>query len=271
MTGQDHSLEFTLKEDLDLATEPNFHIPYLAGEFDGNRHRISNLSLNRAFIPELGLFGSVAHGAKITQADVENVDIFTDSGYIRGLAGHNLGATVSKSYSTGRVSGGWIVGGLVDESWGTADNPHSGASVISGGRSGGLIGWNNGGTVRDSYSISSVTGHWDEFSGLVGRNNGPVSESCSTGSVSGNSSVGGLVRINVAKGVISRSFYDRETSGMEVSDHRRGNTTTETQDIATLSGAGWNMIAVANSSAHNLSYTQNIVDGETYPFLSWQP
>jgi hypothetical protein len=41
------------------------------------------------------------------------------------------------------------------------------------------------------------------------------------------------------------------------------------QDIATFSGAGWNIIAVALNQT-NPTYIWNIVDHETYPFLSWQ-
>ncbi len=43
------------------------------------------------------------------------------------------------------------------------------------------------------------------------------------------------------------------------------------QNIATFSAAGWNIIAVANPGTRNPSYIWNIVDGQTYPFLSWQP
>jgi hypothetical protein len=43
------------------------------------------------------------------------------------------------------------------------------------------------------------------------------------------------------------------------------------QDIATFSGAAWDITAVANPSTRNSSYIWNIVDDETYPFLSWQP
>ena len=43
-------------------------------------------------------------------------------------------------------------------------------------------------------------------------------------------------------------------------------TTAEMQNIATF--AGWSIIAVASSET-NPAYTWNIVDGETYPFLSW--
>ena len=73
--GQDGSLKFRLKNDLDLGGEPNFYIPYLAGEFDGNGHKISNLSLNIDFISEVGLFGYLASGGTVTGVSVENVNI----------------------------------------------------------------------------------------------------------------------------------------------------------------------------------------------------
>jgi hypothetical protein len=42
------------------------------------------------------------------------------------------------------------------------------------------------------------------------------------------------------------------------------------RDITTFSGAGWDIIAVANSDTRNSSYVWNIVSGTTYPFLSWE-
>jgi hypothetical protein len=41
------------------------------------------------------------------------------------------------------------------------------------------------------------------------------------------------------------------------------------RSIVTFSSAGWNIIAVANPGVRNPSCIWNIVDGETYPFLSW--
>jgi len=43
------------------------------------------------------------------------------------------------------------------------------------------------------------------------------------------------------------------------------------KNIATFSGVTWNITAVVNPGARNSSYIWNIVDGVTYPFLSWQP
>jgi hypothetical protein len=86
--------------------------------------------------------------------------------------------------------------------------------------------------------------------------------------VSGNVDVGGLVGWNDA--TVSTSFWDTETSGQATSDGGTGKTTAEMQDTATFSGAGWDIIAVALDETND-AYTWNIVDDETYPFLSWQP
>ena len=69
---------------------------------------------------------------------------------------------------------------------------------------------------------------------------------------------------------VSNSFWDTESSGQATSDGGIGMNTTEMKDIATFSGAGWNIITVANTSIRNLAYIWNIVDDETYPFLSWE-
>jgi hypothetical protein len=96
-----------------------------------------------------------------------------------------------------------------------------------------------------------------------------VSNSYSTGSATGNSSVGGLVGDN--SGTVSGSFWNVETSGQSTSAGGTGKTTAEMKNIATFSGAAWNIIAVANPGARNPAYIWNIVTGQSYPFLSWQP
>jgi hypothetical protein len=132
---------------------------------------------------------------------------------------------------------------------------------------GGLVGENSYGTVSDSYSTGSVTGNYT-VGGLVGSNyQATVSNSYSTGSVSGNNTIGGLVGDN--SGSISSSFWDTETSGQPTSDGGMGKTTLEMHDIATFSGAGWEISAVP-AGATNPAYTWNIVNDETYPFLTWQ-
>jgi hypothetical protein len=88
--------------------------------------------------------------------------------------------------------------------------------------------------------------------------------------VSGNSSVGGLVGYSGCCGTVINSFWDTETSGQATSAGGTGKNTTEMQNIDTFSGAAWDIIAVALNQI-NPAYIWNIVDNETYPFLSWEP
>jgi hypothetical protein len=97
---------------------------------------------------------------------------------------------------------------------------------------------------------------------------GSVSNSYSTGSVTGSTQVGGLVGYN--KGTVNNSLWDIETSGQTTSDGGTGKTTAEMKSITTFSGAGWNIIVVADPGTRDPAYMWNIVDGATYPFLSWQ-
>jgi len=240
--GQDSSLKFRLKNDLNLATQANFYIPYLAGEFDGNGHKIRNLNFNLGFISQVGLFGYLASGGKVSKVGVENVNVDGNQ-QVGGLVGGSVG-TVSNSYSTGSVAGGSEVGGLV--------------------------GWNHVGTVSNSYSSGSVTGN-GHVGGLVGWNYGSpgatVSYSYSTGKVTGDGCVGGLVGENHA--TVSNSFWDTETSGQATSEGGTSKTTAEMKSIATFTVAGWNIIVVAPGET-NPTYNWNIVDDVTYPFLSWE-
>jgi hypothetical protein len=72
-------------------------------------------------------------------------------------------------------------------------------------------------------------------------------------------------------GAVLNSFWDTQTSGQATSKGGTGKTTAQMQDITTFLGASWDIIAVADHVTRNLSYIWNIVDDETYPFLSWQP
>ena len=194
---------------------------------------------------------------------------------VGGLVGCNAGGSVGNSHSSGSVTGNDCVGGLAGGNYdGSVSNSYSTANVTGYSSVGGLVGENMLDDVSDSYSTGSVTGY-SSVGGLVGENKwrGTVSDSYSTGSVTGNSSVGGLVGWNEAmnEAIVSNSFWDIETSGQATSDGGTGKTTAEMQDIATFSGAEWNITAVGGLGERIPSYIWNIVNGQTYPFLSWEP
>jgi hypothetical protein len=351
--GQNATLAFRLNGDLDLSDEPGLYIPFLAGEFDGDGHKISNLSLNLDFVCDVGLFGCLGTGGNVTDLTAQDVNITGDE-YVGGLVGFSMG-TVLNSSSTGCVTGHGFVGGLVGCNWysstvsgsqfagtvtgenilggvagqnmgsvngsystgnvngisdqvgglvghnaGIVSNSHAIASVVSDNNVGGLVGENGGeatvsncyssgdvtaytscvgglvgasyNIVSNSYSTASVTGT-SEVGGLVGVNGGGegvVTNSYSTGSVTGGSLTGGLVGDNAGTSIVSHSFWNIQTSGQATSDGGIGKTSAQMKNISTFSGAGWGIAAVADSGTRNIAHIWNIVDGVTYPFLSWQ-
>ena len=283
------------------AWDPYDYHRYLefTGTFDGHGYEIRDLFINRPDEYAVGLFGVVDEGGVIKDVGVVNVAV-TGERTVGGLVASN-GGSVSNCYSGGSVRGSFGVGGLVGGNWGTVSNSYSDVSVACDHLEvGGLVG-GNWGSINNSYSAGSVGGGSGEISGkvggLVGLNEGIVNNSYSTGSVTGNEWVGGLVGKNQQGGAInnsyscgsvsgishagglvgytyggatvSNSFWDIETSGQAASDGGTGKTTAQVQDINTFVEAEWDMIAVDKGETNHAN-TWNIVDGQTYPFLSWQ-
>jgi len=240
-----------------------------SGTFDGQGYEIHDLFINRPDEDCVALFSVVDPGGRIEDIGLVNVTV-TGRGMVGGLVGVGYsGGTVTGSYSIGSVTGTDMVGGLVGVIWeGTVSNSYSTCSVSGGNGygTGGVVGQNNGGTVSNCYATGSVTGGV-RVGGLVGDSSGPLSNSYSTGTVTGEYFVGGLVGEN-GEGTVSNSFWDIQTSGQAASRVGTGKTTAEMKDITTFSGAGWNITAVALGQT-NSAYIWNILDGLTYPFLSW--
>jgi len=264
------------------------------GSFDGQGYEIKDLFIIRPDESHVGLFGEVGQEGLTKDIGVVNVTV-TGHNYVGGLVGHSDG-TLSNSYSTGSVNGTEHIGGLVGHNDGIVNNSYSSGSVTGDSRVGGLVGWNQA-TLSNSYSSCSVTGN-SSVGGLVGDNwyyEGTVGNSYSTGRVTGGRWVGGLVGVNYYGSVthsystgrvtgsmqvgglvgyntdtVSNSFWDTQSSGQATSDGGTGKSNAEMKEIATFSGAAWDICAVTPGQT-NPTYIWNIVDGETYPFLSWEP
>jgi hypothetical protein len=219
-----------------------------------------------------GLVGGNGYSGPGTVSNSYSTGSVTGEDDVGGLVGANWPeGSVSDCYATGNVDGEREVGGLVGGNAGTVSDSYSTGNVTAVDTVGGLVGGNLiDGNVSNSYSTGNVTGE-SYVGGLVGLNEeGTVRNSYSTGSVAGNSTVGGLVGWN-EEGALNNSFWDTETSGQPTSAGGPGKTTAQMKNIATFSEAGWNITAVANAGIRNPAYIWNIVDGVTYPFLSWQP
>jgi len=234
----------------------------LVGHNSGN---VSN-SYSTGRVIGYGSVGGLVGWNRGTVTDSYSSGSVTGNKWVGGLVGWNEG-TVTDSYSSGSVTGNTHVGGLVGWNDDTVSNSYSTGSVTGNTHVGGLVGRNED-TLSNSYSTGSVTGN-THVGGLVGKNEGPVSNSYSTGRVTGNRHVGGLVGSNV--GTVSNSFWDTQTSGQATSAGGTGKTTAEMMDIDNFTGTGWDIIAVDDADDRNTDHIWNIVDDETYPFLSWEP
>jgi hypothetical protein len=211
---------------------------YFDGILRGQGYEIRDLFINRPGEDNVGLFGATVWGGP---NDITVVDFTVTGGdYVGVLVGRNDGQIYNCYCAAGSVTGNSSVGGLAGRNEkGFVSNSYSTGNVTGTERVGGLVGYNEGGTVSNCYSIGTVTG---------------------------GESVGGLVGGNT--GTVSNSFWDIETSGRATSAGGTGKTTAEMKSVATF--AGWNIMTVANPTTRNPSYIWNIVEGQTYPFLSWQ-
>ena len=206
--------DYVLKNDLDEST-PGYdeHVggpedgwvpiggwPYddpaasFTGTFDGNDHEISGLYSRGV---ATGLF-EVVHGGTVTSVTVSEVDLTVGD---RGgaLVAHNAG-TVTDSCASGIIFGegvgglvGWNDGGDVRESSASVEITRETGTARN---AGGLVGRNDGGTVADSSASGDLTNVW-ESGGLVGWNtDGEIVRSSASGDLTDATESGGLVGIN---------------------------------------------------------------------------
>lgn len=218
------------------------------GELDGDYHKITNLFIDTT----VGDGGSAGVFRRIGNSDnqvglvkdlgLEDADI-TGEWSTGGLVGVLYGQ-VNNTYTTGTVTGGGEVGGLVGSHggvWDTVIDSWSSATVTGDSDGvGGLVGYNaEDSQITNSYASGDVHGGDDDTGGLVGINYGDIENSHATGNVSadddragglaginegsiyrayasgfvtGNNSIGGLVGEN-SNGEINRSYSNNANGG----------------------------------------------------------
>jgi len=176
-----------------LDSPDSFH-----GLFDGCNHTISGLFINRSHTNYVGLFGAISQEGIVKNVGLIDVNV---SGYdfVGGVVGLNRGL-LTNTYNTGIVNGEYYIGGLVGwNEYGTVSNSYVTATVSGDNQVGGLVG-RNGATVSNSYVTGTVRGRF-YVGGLVGENfyGCTVENSYASVNVNGFSSVGGLVGLNRGK------------------------------------------------------------------------
>ena len=221
-------------------------------------------------------------------------DVTGDYSNVGGLVGLNWGE-IKGSYAAGDVEGSDFVGGLVGRSYDHGDyEPVIKGSYATGNVTGsfcvgGLVG-DNKGIVENSYSEAKVNGD-DRVGGLVGHNVGRINHTYAIGDVSGDSYVGGLVGYNhdvflgptgeiidsfslqgTAEDVVGASAGDMIGRVASAPEEDMQNielyTADEFKEYDPLHEC-WDVTTVGAGES-DLDHTWNIVDGETYPFLSWE-
>lgn len=231
-----------------------------------------------------GLIGSMTAGTvqnSYATGYVHN-DGSSDGTSFGGLIGYlkpsNSGITVSRSYATGNVesiiNGGStsnnFVGGLIGISQYTGayipvvEYSYATGNVTTlGDKVGGLVGFNDGTAVSNSYATGNVDGR-AEVGGLIGAMGMmgvSVTNSYSTGSATVDlTRVGGLIGYNPGSTPVTNSFWDTQTSGNVTSQGGTGKTTAEMKTLATFTGATWDFkgeTANGTSDIWNISSTKN--------------
>lgn len=152
---------YILMADIDLSSYTSwtpigtYGTPF-TGDFDGNNHTISNLTISSTEDYQ-GLLG-YTDGATVRDTYLTVVSVSGGS-YTVALIGWAISSVVSNCNATGTVSGTSIVGGLTGSNSGLVTNCYA-TGIVSGTSTGGLISYMYGsGTWSDSYYNSVNTGN----------------------------------------------------------------------------------------------------------------
>mgnify|MGYP002918426895 CR=1 FL=1 len=150
------NLSVVLLTDIDLAGVDFSGIPIFCGNFDGNGHTVSGLSITRDG-SNVGLFRYVGDSALIQNLTVSG-EVTPDGSRsaVGGIAGHNAGK-IQNCFFDGTVSGSDDVGGIagINAITGIIDGCHSKGVITGDHRVGGVVG-NNLGVVRSCNNRSGV-------------------------------------------------------------------------------------------------------------------
>ncbi len=191
------------------------------GVFDGNDHKVLNLSIDdggagNKYVGLFGCIGKYGVGGHVRNLGLEGGSVIGKD-YVGGLVGYNYYSTISNCYATVTVTGSAQVGGLVGKNgWDcTVSNCYSTGNMSGVSYVGGLVGTNYGYAtmVLNCYATGTISG-CERVGGLVGRNEGTVANCNATSNVSGDwYVVGGLVGFNGEYSSVSNCYATGIVSG----------------------------------------------------------
>ncbi len=217
---------------------------YFTGNYNGQGHIISELTISRSSDKYVALFG-YAYGDSIENLGLTDCSI-TGYNYVGGIVGYNA-QTLTSCYVTGEVTGNEYVGGLV------------GYNSI------------NSSIVDNSYVEGTITGLY-MVGGLVGINNSAISNCYVTESVSGTTFVGRLVGMNYS--TLSNCFYETQvldlTSAIGYDNNDQTATELSSIEMQTLSSfTDWDFAAITTDGTDD-AWAISTGTNDGYPVLLWQ-
>jgi len=216
---------------------PYMSLPF-TGIFDGNKKKITNLTVSQIGHDFTGLFGYVyGDSALIKDLTLINPKIngmasmYTGSiagrlrnatisgckisgGIIRGtsnvggLAGYNLNGSITNCIVETTVYGSSSAGGITGYNCGNRIENCSFSGTLSGTRDLGGITGENDGQIVNCFATGNITGAEDKTAGLAGTSRGLIKCCYSKANVTGHQQAGGLVGRN------SGSIYDSYSHGI---------------------------------------------------------
>jgi len=141
------------------------------GNFDGNGHVITNITINRPGMTNVGLFGAVAVGGSSLPV-ISNLGIasgtITGKSNVGGVVGTINYSSVTNCYNSATVSGVSSAAGANDSS-----------------NVGGVVGYGTAqGIITNCYNTGSVNGDYSNIGGVVGFNSVSITGCYNTGAVS---------------------------------------------------------------------------------------
>jgi hypothetical protein len=206
---------YRLIADIDLAGydwEPiGNNSSVFSGTFDGDGHKILDMTIHWSGQQSVGLFGYAGPSAVIRNVGLENANV---TGYFNtgGLVGY-LRGDIMNSFVEGNVHGYQFVGGLAGYNFGRISDSYAEVAVTASSEgAGGLAGYNVA-TITDSYAAGTVSSTNDNAGGLVGLNYGTIRNSFATVNVTARDRVGGLAGSSSQS--IERSFATGSVSGRD--------------------------------------------------------
>ncbi|MCD7727039.1 MAG: carboxypeptidase regulatory-like domain-containing protein, partial [Ruminococcus sp.] len=169
----------------------------------------------------------------------------------------------------GRFHSGGVVG--YNDGGSVTGCSNSGTVIGESFYTGGVVGYNDGGSVTNCYNSGSVSGTW-AVGGVVGYNKYSSTSNCyNSGSVSGDGEVGGVIGTNYA-GVSALNSYCLESTATAAIG--RDDSSSSTTSVAVKSAAEFASGEVAyllnGSVSGGTIWYQNLDNGETvdsYPVL----